>query len=353
MTRIRKATKPVKVAGLTIGNGSPVSVQSMAKTDTRNSAATVRQIKRLEQAGCELVRVAVLDAAAAAAIAGIKKSITIPLVADIHFNYRLALASIRAGADKIRINPGTIGENWKMEEIIKACKDNNLPIRIGINTGSLDKTVLGKYGSPTPAAIIESLEKTIALFEKNNFSQIVISAKASDVATTVEAYRLISERFDYPLHLGLTEAGLPLAGTVRSTVALALLLNEGIGDTIRVSLTADPVLEVQVGYEILKSLGLREYGPTLISCPTCGRCEIDLVKLVKKVETRLKKINTPLKIAIMGCVVNGPGEAREADYGIAGGRGTGIVFKKGKIIKKVKASRLLETLFEVIARDQA
>jgi len=306
----------------------------------------------LERAGCELVRVAVRDDAAARAIAAIKKSITIPLVADIHFNYRLALASVKAGADKIRINPGTIGEEWKLGEVIKACKDTNLPIRIGINTGSLDKTVLEKFGHPTPAAVIASLEKTVAVFEKYGFSQIVISAKASDVRTTVEAYRLISERFRYPLHLGLTEAGLPIPGTVRSTAALALLLNEGIGDTIRVSLTTDPVVEVKVGYELLKSMGLREYGPTLVSCPTCGRCEVDLVKLVKKVETRLKKIDAPLKIAIMGCVVNGPGEAREADYGIAGGRGTGIVFKKGKIIKKVKASRLLETLFEVIARDQ-
>jgi (E)-4-hydroxy-3-methylbut-2-enyl-diphosphate synthase len=347
----RKPTKPVPVGKLVIGGGAPISVQSMTKTDTRDVVATVRQIKRLAQAGCELVRVAVLDEAGAKAIAKIKKAITIPLVADIHFNYRLALASIRAGADKLRINPGNIGEDWKLAEVIKACQDKNLPIRIGINTGSLDKAVLRDFGRPTPAAIIASLEKALTVFEKNRFTNIVISAKASDVATTVDAYRLISQRFEYPLHLGLTESGLPLTGAVRSTAALALLLSEGIGDTIRVSLTGDPVLEVKVGYEILKSLGLREYGPTLVSCPTCGRCEIDLVRLAKQAAARLKKVRSPMRVAIMGCVVNGPGEAREADYGIAGGRGTGLIFKKGKIIKKVKADRLLDALFELIAID--
>jgi len=347
----RTRTKAIRIKNLAIGGGAPVVVQSMANTDTRDIRATVGQIKRLARAGCELVRVAVPDDAAARAIAKIKPEIALPLVADIHFNYRLALASVKSGADKLRINPGTIGERWKLEEVIKACRDKGLPIRIGINTGSLEKTVLREFGRPTPAAVVRSLERSIDVFDTMGFRDIVISAKASDVKTTIDVYRLISGRFDYPLHLGLTEAGLPRAGSVRSSVTLGLLLAEGIGDTIRVSLTGDPVLEVVVGFEILKSLGLREHGPTLISCPTCGRCEIDLVELAERADKRLQKVKKPIRVAIMGCAVNGPGEAREADFGIAAGRGTGLLFKKGTIIKKVKANRLLDELFSLIEKE--
>lgn len=347
----RRPTKAVRIGRLVIGGGAPVAVQSMANTDTRDVQATVRQIRRLARAGCELVRIAVPDEAAAQAIAGIKPRIRIPLVADIHFNFRLALASVKAGADKLRINPGTIGERRQLAEVVKTCRDRGIPIRIGVNAGSLEKGIVREFGRPTAQAIVRSLERTIDVFDTIGFRDIVISAKASEVGTTVEAYRSISGRFDHPLHLGLTEAGLPLAGSVRSAVALGLLLAEGIGDTIRVSLTGDPVLEVAAGYEIMKSLGLRVRGPVLISCPTCGRCEIDLVKLAKRADRRLATITKPIRVAIMGCPVNGPGEAREADFGVAAGRGTGLLFRKGKIVKKVKERRLLDELFALIERE--
>jgi len=331
-----------------IGGGAPISVQSMTKTDTRDVSATVKQIKRLENAGCEIIRVAVPDMEAALALPRIKKKIKIPLVADIHFDYRLALKAIEAGVDKLRINPGNIGAEWKVKEIVKSAKMRKIPIRVGVNAGSLPRNILNKYKKPTPSALVEAALRQVRILEDLNFEDIVISLKAFDVPTTVEAYQLISKKTNYPLHLGITEAGLPLLGSVRSALGIGLLLAEGIGDTIRVSLTGDPVEEVKVGYEILKSLNLREHGPTIISCPTCGRCEIDLISLTKKVEQKLKNIRAPLKIAVMGCVVNGPGEARDADVGIAGGKGYGLLFRKGKEVGKVKEQDLVESLMHMV-----
>jgi (E)-4-hydroxy-3-methylbut-2-enyl-diphosphate synthase len=326
----------------------PISVQSMTKTDTRDVSTTTRQIKRLEKAGCEIIRVAVPDMESASALSKIKKGIKIPLVADIHFDYRLALKAIEAGVDKLRINPGNIGAEWKVGEIVKSAKEKKIPIRIGVNAGSLPRDLLTKYKRPSPLALVEAALRQVRILEDLNFNDIVISLKAFDVPMTVEAYQLISKKTNYPLHLGITEAGLPLVGSVRSALGIGLLLVEGIGDTIRVSLTGDPVEEVKVGYEILKSLNLREHGPTIISCPTCGRCEIDLISLSKKVEQKLKHVHAPLKIAVMGCVVNGPGEARDADVGIAGGKGYGLLFCKGKELWKVKEKDLLKVLVEKV-----
>lgn len=344
----RRPTKSIKLGNLTIGGGAPIIVQSMTKTDTRDVPSTVAQIKRLESAGCEAVRVAVLDSDAAKVLRTIKKRIKIPLIADVHFDYKLALQSIANSVDGLRINPGNIGDKNKIREIVTAAKDRGIPIRIGINAGSLEKDLLRKYGHPTAKALVESAERHIKILEDLDFTSIKVSLKASDVLKTVEAYRLFSRRFDYPLHIGISEAGPTFLGTIKSAVGLGILLSEGIGDTIRVSLTADPVEEVRVAYEILRSLHLRERGPEIISCPTCGRCEIDIKGLVKKVETRLRDVKTPIKVAVMGCVVNGPGEAREADIGIAGGRGIGILFREGKVIKKVKENKLLRTLNEEI-----
>lgn len=344
----RRRTRQIRLGNLRIGGGAPIVVQSMTKTDTRDVKSTVAQIRRLERAGCEAIRVAVLDMDAARAIKDIKKGVNIPLIADVHFDYRLALEAIKSGADGLRINPGNIGDRAKVKEIVNAVKEKGIPIRIGVNSGSLERDLLKRYGHPTPEAIVESAEGHIRILEEMDFREIKVSLKASDVPRTVSAYRLFSERFDYPLHIGISEAGPPFSGTIKSAVGLGILLSEGIGDTIRVSLTADPVDEVKVAYEILKSLHLRQAGPEIISCPTCGRCQIDIRGIVKKVEAGLKGIDKDIKVAVMGCVVNGPGEAREADIGIAGGKGIGILFKHGKVVKKLKEQELFETLMREV-----
>lgn len=335
-----------------LGDGAPIRVQSMLKTDPRNLQATLRQAKALERAGCEIVRLAIPNRAAVRTLAELKSRLGIPVVADVHFDYRLGIEAAQAGADKLRINPGNIGAKWKLAEVVRAAKDRGIPIRVGINTGSLERSVLERHRHPTAEAILESLARTLDLFDQHDFSNLVISAKAPDVHTTVDSYRAIAERFDYPLHLGLTEAGLPLEGSTRSATALGILLSEGIGDTIRISLAGSPLLEVEVAYEILKSLGLREYGPTLLVCPTCGRCEIDLLRLAGKVKRALKGIKEPIRVAVMGCVVNGPGEAREADYGVAGGRGMGLIFRRGKILRQASEAELLPLLLETISADR-
>jgi len=350
MMQKRRPTKPIKLGTLQIGGGAPIIVQSMTKTDTRDVPSTISQIKRLEKAGCEAVRVAILDKEAAKAIKSIKKEIRIPLIADIHFDWRLAIEAVKNGADGLRINPGNIGDRLRMKKVVSAAKDMGIPIRIGVNAGSLEKDLLKKYGHPTAEALVESARRHVRILEDMDFTSIKVSLKASDVVKTVDAYRLFSKEFDYPLHIGISEAGPSFSGTIKSAVGLGILLSEGIGDTIRVSLTTDPAEEVRVAYEILKSLHLRECGPEIISCPTCGRCEIDLRSLIDKVETELIDIKTPVKVAVMGCVVNGPGEAREADIGIAGGRGVGILFKQGQVVKKVKEPELLSTLIREIKR---
>lgn len=344
----RRKTNKVWVGKVPIGGDAPISVQSMTKTDTLDVSATVKQIRRLENVGCEIIRVAVPDMESALVLSKIKSQIKIPLVADIHFDYRLALKAIDVGVDKLRINPGNIGAEWKVKEIVKSAKERKIPIRIGVNAGSLPRDLLVKYKKPSPPALVGAALRQVRILEEMDFNDIVISLKSFDVPTTVEAYQLISKKTNYPLHLGITEAGLPLTGSVRSALGIGLLLVQGIGDTIRISLTADPVEEVKVAYEILKSLNLREHGPTIISCPTCGRCEIDLISLTKEVERKLKNIHAPLKIAVMGCVVNGPGEARDADVGIAGGKGYGLIFRKGKEVGKVKEKDLVEVLKDVV-----
>jgi len=344
----RRKTKKIQVGKLDIGGDAPISVQSMTKTDTRNVEETIRQIRNLERVGCELVRVALPDKESALAISKIKKRISIPLIADIHFDYRLALLAIDSGADKLRLNPGNIRTKWKVKEVVKAASQRGIPIRVGANSGSLPKSLLSKYKGPTPQAMIEAVMQQIRLLEDMSFSNIVVSLKATDVSTTIESYRRISSKIDYPLHLGVTEAGPPNTGIVRSSIGMGVLLCMGIGDTIRVSLTADPVEEVKTGYRILQSLGLREYGPILISCPTCGRCELNLLQITKQVEKELSKIKSPIKVAVMGCVVNGPGEAREADVGIAGAKGYGLLFRKGKIARKVKEKDLVRALLQEI-----
>ncbi len=344
----RKATRRIYVGDVPIGGGAPVAVQSMTNTDTRDIASTVSQIKRLTDAGCEIVRLAIPDKEAATAFKKIKSQIQIPLIADIHFDHRLALAALDAGADGLRINPGNIGNSKAVGKIVRASADLKVPIRIGVNAGSLQKEILSKYGRPTPEAMVESALIHIDFLESLGFDQIKISLKSSNVITTIRAYELLSEKVDYPLHLGVTEAGTLISGTVKSAIGIGILLSEGIGDTFRVSLTRDPVEEIRVAYEILRSLDLRHRGPEIISCPTCGRCEIDLFGLVNIVETALSDIKSSPKVAIMGCVVNGPGEAREADIGIAGGRGQGILFKKGKILKKIPENKLAEALIEEV-----
>jgi len=342
-----KQTRTVQIGNLKIGGSNPILVQSMCNTDTRDSLATVKQILDLENAGCEIIRVAVPDMAAAKAIKDIKKNTHIPLVADIHFDYQLALESIKNGVDKVRINPGNIGSDENVKKVVDACKDKNIPIRIGINTGSLEKEAEAKYGR-TAQAMVESALKHIQILEKLNFHNIVISMKASDIQRTVEAYRLLSQKVDYPLHLGITEAGTVNIGTIKSSVGLGIMLFEGLGDTIRVSLTGDPIEEVRVGWEILKSLKLRNRGVNLISCPTCGRTEIDLIGLANKVEKALIGVDKPITVAVMGCVVNGPGEAKEADIGIAGGHHQGVIFKKGQILKTVPEDQILPELLSEI-----
>lgn len=332
-----------------VGGGHPIPVQSMTKTDTRDVKATSKQIRALEHAGCEIIRVAVPDMEAAKALGRIREGISIPVIADIHFDWRLALESVRQGVEGLRINPGNIGARWKVAEVVAACKDKGIPIRIGVNAGSLSKRLLAKYRHPSPDALVESAEEHINILESMGYRNIKISLKASNVPTTVESYRLFARRHRYPLHVGISEAGPLFTGLVKSSVGLGILFSQGIGDTVRVSLSADPVEEVRAAYEILKSLGLRERGATIVSCPTCGRCEIDIRGLAAKVEERLRNLEKPVTVAVMGCVVNGPGEAREADIGIAGGKGTGLLFKKGKIVKRVSEENLLKELLDEIA----
>ncbi len=344
----RKKTKQISLGSVKIGSGAPVVVQSMCNTDTRDIAKTLEQIGNLEQAGCEVVRLAVPDMEAAKALGDIRKGTKLPLVADIHFDYRLALESANQGIDGLRINPGNIGGKDKVSEVVRACKDRGIPIRIGVNAGSLEKHLLEKYQHPTAEAIVESAFGHIRILEDLNFTDLKVSLKASDVLTTVASYRLFSQRSDYPLHIGISEAGTLFSGTIKSSVGLGILLSEGIGDTMRVSLTADPVEEVRAAFEILKSLKIRQRGVNIISCPTCGRTEIDIIGLAQEVEKRLAHIKEPLTIAVMGCVVNGPGEAREADAGIAGGRGVGLLFRRGDIIKKLAEADLADALIKEV-----
>jgi len=345
---IRKETKKIKVGDIYIGGNSKIAIQSMTNTDTRDIKATINQILRLEEAGCDIVRCAVPDMEAAEAIKEIVKGIHIPLVADIHFDYRLALKSIENGISKLRINPGNIGSIERVEIVAKAAQEKNIPIRIGVNSGSLEKELLKKYGRVCPEALVESALNHVKILEGVSFNDIAISIKSSDVLQMIESYRLISEKVNYPLHVGVTEAGTPWRGTIKSSVGIGALLSQGIGDTIRVSLTGDVVEEIKVGREILKSLGYIKEGVEFVSCPTCGRTQIDLIKIAEEVENKLASLQKNIKVAVMGCVVNGPGEAREADIGIAGGNGEGLIFKKGEIIKKVKEQDLVEELLKEI-----
>ncbi len=346
----RRKTRRLYVGQVPVGGGSPVTVQSMTKTDTRNVAATVQQVKSLADAGCEIIRIAVPDMDAAVALGPICSASPIPVIADIHFDWRLALEAIRQGIAGLRINPGNIGARWKVAELVTSCQERDIPLRIGVNAGSLSKKLTQKYKHPTPEALVESAAEHIDILEKLDFRAIKVSLKASNVPTTVEAYRLFSKSFTYPLHIGISEAGPAFTGTIKSSVGLGIILAEGIGDTMRVSLSADPHEEVRVAYEILKSLGMRTRGPNIISCPTCGRCQIDIRGLATEVEERLKHVNKSLTIAVMGCVVNGPGEAREADIGIAGGAGTGLLFRKGKIVRRLDEKDLLDALMEEIEK---
>ena len=340
--RQRRASKPIKLGDITIGGGAPVVVQSMAKTDTRDVAATISQIRELEEYGCELIRVAVPDEEAAQALSSIKRAIHIPLIADIHFDYRLALTALKAGVDGLRLNPGNISQPKQIAAIVQAAKPRGVPIRIGVNAGSLPKPATPQV--PLAERMVEAALKQIHLLESLDFDLIKVSLKAFDVPTTIEAYQLIAQKIPYPLHLGITEAGLPRAGAIRSALGIGILLYLGIGDTIRVSLTADPKEEVIAAYEILKSLNLRQHGPTLVSCPTCGRCEVDLAGLAEAVEKSLAKLDKAIKVAVMGCVVNGPGEAKDADVGIACGKGKGALFRKGEVMRTVEEKDFLKAL---------
>lgn len=344
----RHKTHQIHLGGIPIGGGATITVQSMTNTPTQDVAATVAQIHRLEAAGCEIIRVAVPDEDAAGAIKSIRPKINIPLIADIHFDHRLAIAAARNGADGLRINPGNIGGRESVKKVVDIARERGLPIRIGVNAGSLEKDLLKTYGGATAQAMVDSAMRHVALLEAYDFDQIKISLKASDVPRTVEAYRLLASQSRYPLHLGITEAGSLYAGTVKSALGIGMLLAEGIGDTLRVSLTRDPVEEVRVGYEILKGLNIRKHGPEIISCPTCGRCGYDLFDVAEEIEKALLTRSTPVKVAIMGCVVNGPGEAREADIGVAGGPEKGIIFRKGKVVRKVPHDELVAALLEEI-----
>lgn len=344
----RKKTRRIYIGNIPIGGNAPIAVQSMTNTDTRDVSSTVHQIERLTEAGCEIVRLAIPDEEAVKGFREIKKRVQAPLIADIHFDHRLALGALRAGADGLRINPGNIGSQKAVEKVVNAAREREAPIRIGVNAGSLHRDVLSRYGGPTPEAMVVSAMEHVRLLESLGFDLMKISLKSSNVKNTIRAYELLSERIDYPLHLGVTEAGTLISGTVKSAIGIGYLLAEGIGDTFRVSLTRDPVEEVRVAYEILRSLGLRSRGPEIISCPTCGRCEIDLFSLVEEVERAVSDITASPKVAIMGCVVNGPGEAREADVGIAGGREQGILFRKGKVVKKVPEDQLADILIKEV-----
>lgn len=340
--------KQIVVGGVPIGGGAPVTIQSMTNTPTRNVEATVEQIRRLAAAGCEIIRVAVPDMEAAQAVGEIKKQISIPLVVDIHFDYRLALEAVKQGCDAVRINPGNIGSPDRVAAVAAACKERGVPIRIGVNGGSLEKPLLAKFGGATPEALVESAFGHIKLLEDCDFTDICISLKSSSVPVTMGAYKLMDEKSAYPLHIGVTETGTPKMGILKSAVGIGGLLALGIGDTIRVSLSADPVEEIYAARDILKAAGVRKEGPELISCPTCGRTQIDLIGLANEVEKRLKAVDKPITVAVMGCVVNGPGEASAADVGLAGGVGEGLLFKKGEIIKKVPQDKLVDELFRLI-----
>lgn len=343
-----KKTRKIYAGGLPIGGGSTISVQSMLNVPSTDVEGSVRQAVELEKAGCDIIRAAIPNKEAIPLIPAIKSAVKIPLVADIHFDYRLALEAVAAGIDKIRINPGNIGSDDHVKAVADACRSKNIPIRIGVNSGSLEKEILAKYGSPTPEALVESALYHATLLEKFDFQDIVISMKSSDVDTTIRAYELASEKCDYPLHLGVTEAGTERMGIIKSAIGIGSLLQRGIGDTIRVSLTADPVKEVAAGLDILKALNLRQEGVQFVSCPTCGRTRIDLIGIANEVEKRLQGCRKPIKVAVMGCAVNGPGEAREADIGIAGGNGEGLLFKKGQIIRKVPENELIDCLMQEI-----
>jgi (E)-4-hydroxy-3-methylbut-2-enyl-diphosphate synthase len=340
----RRLSKSINIGNVSIGGTAPIAVQSMTKTDTRNVEATVSQIRELADCGCEIVRVAIPDIEAAEALLSIKQYSPIPIIADIHFDYRLAIASLNAGCDGLRLNPGNIGSREKISEVIKAARDKQVPVRIGVNAGSLPKSDVKPES--IPQYMVDVALKQVELLEKLDFNLIKISLKAFDVPTTIESYRLIAPRIPYPLHLGITESGLTRSGLVRSAVGIGILLYEGIGDTIRVSLSTDPREEVLAAYEILKSLNLRQHGPVLISCPSCGRCEVNLLEIAEEVDNHLKNVKKPLKVAVMGCAVNGPGEAREADIGIACGKGKGLLFKKGKIIRSIPEQLLVKTLID-------
>lgn len=345
---MKKLTRQIHVGSVAIGGDAPCSVQSMCSTDTRDISATLAQITGLAGVGCEIVRCAVPDMDAAIALGTIKASSPIPVIADIHFDYKLALKVLEQGIDGLRLNPGNIGDKWKVEEVVKAAAERKVPIRIGVNAGSLEKELLERYGHPTAEAMAESALGHIRILEDLGYREIKVSLKASDVLKTVQAYRLLSQQVDYPLHIGITEAGTIFSGTIKSSVGLGILLADGIGDTMRVSLTGDPLDEVRVGYEILKSLGLRQRGVNFVSCPTCGRCQINLIKVAEDVERRLQGVDKRITVAVMGCAVNGPGEAREADVGVAGGKGEGLIFRHGEIVRKVPEDMLAEALLEEI-----
>ena len=347
--KIRRMTREIRVGDVAIGAGAPISVQSMTNTFTEDVQATIDQIHRLENAGCEIVRLAIPNEAAAEALSAVKSGVSIPIIADIHFDYRLAIAAARFGADALRINPGNIGGRRRIQAVVDCARGHGIPIRIGVNSGSLEKDLIEKHRGATVDAMVESALRHISVLESMNFDAIKVSIKTSDVGRTVAAYRRLSQLTDYPLHLGVTEAGTLYSGIVKSALGIGMLLSEGIGDTLRVSLTRDPVEEVRVGYEILKALNIRRRGPEIISCPTCGRCRIDLFGIVEQVEKALENYRIPIKIAIMGCVVNGPGEAREADIGIAGGDGIGILFKKGRVVEKFPQEKLVHVLMEHLA----
>jgi (E)-4-hydroxy-3-methylbut-2-enyl-diphosphate synthase len=348
----RRKTRQIRIGKVLVGGGAPISVQSMTKTDTRNVRATVAQIRRLERAGCEIVRLAVPDVAATEALGVIRKRSRLPIVADIHFDHRLALKSIDAGADGLRINPGNIGSAAKVREVVRAAAGRGIPIRIGVNSGSLEKDLLRAGVGATAEAMAASALRHIRMFEDLGFFAIKVSLKASDIPRTLEAYRLLAARVDYPFHAGITEAGGLEAGRVKSAAGLALLIREGLADTIRVSLTAPPESEVRTAWGILRSLGLRARGIDIVSCPTCGRCEVDLIKIAAAVERKLAGFEEPLTVAVMGCMVNGPGEGREADFGVACGRGTGVLFRKGRVVRKVREDGIVEALTEEIMKER-
>jgi (E)-4-hydroxy-3-methylbut-2-enyl-diphosphate synthase len=343
---MRRETRQISIGNVKVGGGAPITVQSMTKTDTRDIRATIEEIRKLEDAGCDIVRLAVPDMEAAKALGHIRKQVGIPMVSDIHFDYNLALEAIDQGVDGMRINPGNIGSRARIKAVVDAVKERNIPIRIGVNSGSLEKDILKKYGSPTAEALAESALRHVQILEDMDFRDMKISVKSTDVMKMIESYRIIAERTDYPLHLGVTEAGTIKMGTIKSSVGIGTLLAEGIGDTIRVSLTGDPVEEVSVGIAILRSLGWRKNGIEIVSCPGCGRLEIDLMKLVREAELRIRNIDLPrpVKVAILGCVVNGPGEASEADIGVAGGRGKGMLYKDGRLIRSCKENQLVDEL---------